>query len=168
MMIDLVHAESGDWVGLYIEGLLAHEGHSIEPSHLLRLLKLEYSTRHDWDGDTYGQLPQRYSEVHAQRIGAPPAENDFRTGTGEVLHNVHAAPQCAGRPCVIHRPSAHGMRDFPTHWRSDRGIMERICPHGVGHPDPDDQAYLRRVQGDKYDGGVHGCDGCCIQTTDAV
>ena len=44
------------------------------------------------------------------------------------------------------------MRDWPQHFRDDRGIMERICPHGVGHPDPDD--YLA---GD----GMHGCDGCC-------
>jgi hypothetical protein len=24
--------------------------------------------------------------------------------------------------------------EWPTHWRSDRAIMERICPCGVGHP----------------------------------
>lgn len=29
---------------------------------------------------------------------------------------------------------------------------ERTCPHGVGHPDPDDV-----LNEDK----VHGCDGCC-------
>lgn len=40
---------------------------------------------------------------------------------------------------------------WPQHWRGDRHLMERICPHGVGHPDPDD------INPD----GVHGCDGCC-------
>jgi hypothetical protein len=45
--------------------------------------------------------------------------------------------------------------------------MERICPHGVGHPDPDDAAYHIRIgQGYKT---IHGCDGCCRQTNlDAV
>jgi hypothetical protein len=36
--------------------------------------------------------------------------------------------------------------------------MERICPCGVGHPDPDDAAY-RLSQGD--DDTTHGCCGCC-------
>jgi hypothetical protein len=49
--------------------------------------------------------------------------------------------------------SVHSMRSFPTHFRFDRYLMERICPHGVGHPDPDDpQSAID---------GVHGCDGCC-------
>jgi hypothetical protein len=33
--------------------------------------------------------------------------------------------------------------------------MERICPHGIGHPDPDDPAFKNPIE------GVHGCDGCC-------
>ena len=57
--------------------------------------------------------------------------------TETVLHNVHSPSACAGANCTIHNRSDHHMRSFPQHWRSDRGIMERICPHGVGHPDPD-------------------------------
>lgn len=38
-----------------------------------------------------------------------------------------------------------------SHWRDDRSFMERICPHGVGHPDPDDE----------HADPIHGCDGCC-------
>ena len=79
----------------------------------------------------------------------------YETGTGQVI-SVHNKKDCNGQPCPIHNPSDHCMRDFPTHWRDDRGIMERICPHGVGHPDPDD---LRIRNGE--DSGVHGCDGCC-------
>lgn len=79
--------------------------------------------------------------------------NTFDLGNGEVLINVHSDEKCAGGPCVIHNPSDHGMRDFPLHWRSDRGIMERLCPHGIGHPDPDQQLRVGE--------GVHGCDGCC-------
>lgn len=86
---------------------------------------------------------------------------EFTTGVGQKLVNVHPPEACSGEYCVIHNPSDHSMRDFPTLWRSDRGIMERICPHGVGHPDPDDQAYITSVRGEGHMEGVHGCDGCC-------
>lgn len=41
--------------------------------------------------------------------------------------------------------------------------MERICPHGVGHPDPDHIAFVERVAGKDVASveAVHGCDGCC-------
>jgi hypothetical protein len=61
-------------------------------------------------------------------------------------------------PCCIHNPSKHHMVTWPMHWRDARAIMERICAHGVGHPDPDDAAY-RAGRGDTDT--VHGCDGCC-------
>lgn len=77
----------------------------------------------------------------------------------EPMVSVHS-PQLCGtdRPCVIHRPSEHHMRGWPLNWRWDRGIFERICEHGIGHPDPDDAAYRHSV-GDHDT--VHGCDGCC-------
>jgi hypothetical protein len=78
----------------------------------------------------------------------------YLTGTGQVL-TVHGPKSCRGEHCVIHAPSNHNMRNFRTHWREDRGIMERICPHGVGHPDPDGIAVT------EGDDGTHGCDGCC-------
>jgi len=46
-------------------------------------------------------------------------------------------------------------------WRSDRRLMERVCPHGIGHPDPDDVAY-RVSRGEPATVAVHGCDGCCV------
>ena len=64
----------------------------------------------------------------------------------------HKRESCVGGVCCIHKRTDHAMRSWPQHWRDDRGIMERICPHGVGHPDPDDSLGA---------GGVHGCDGCC-------
>ena len=93
---------------------------------------------------------------------------------------VHDVDECAGRTCVIHSPTDHPMRSFPLHWRGDRGIFERICPHGVGHPDIDQRAYWRScaeadltASGEPFDGDdvetmaagqmVHGCcgRGCC-------
>jgi hypothetical protein len=65
-------------------------------------------------------------------------------------------------------------------WRGDTRVMERICPHGIGHPDPDHMAYVSSLTPEHIcpdDGpadesaacpyphldwqGVHGCDGCC-------
>lgn len=76
-----------------------------------------------------------------------------------VLVNVHKLVQCRGRACVIHAPSDHHMRSWPLTWRDDKGVMERQCPHGIGHPDPDDAAYLMS-QG-RGGAAIHGCDGCC-------
>lgn len=82
---------------------------------------------------------------------------NWTDGTGQRVL-VHDKERCAGQTCTIHNPSDHPMKDFPTHWRDDRKIMERICPHGVGHPDPDDAAF-RATRGDTDTS--HGCDGCC-------
>lgn len=87
-------------------------------------------------------------------------DSTYVTGTEQVI-GVHTPEGCTGRHCVIHNPSDHAMRDFPTHWRSDRMLMERICPHGVGHPDPDDLAY-QEARFPQRAPGVHGCDGCCL------
>jgi hypothetical protein len=84
----------------------------------------------------------------------------YTTGTGQKLRGVHLEDgECREFGCCIHNPSPGPMRNFPTHWRQDRRIMERICPHGVGHPDIDGIAYGLRHGSD--DTGIHGCDGCC-------
>lgn len=71
--------------------------------------------------------------------------------SSKTLTNTHDQRNCKGTYCTIHYRSNHAMRAFPQHWRSDREIMERICPHGIGHIDPDEITEDR----------VHGCDGCC-------
>lgn len=76
---------------------------------------------------------------------------------GLAAHHGIGACESSGVACCIHNPSDHHMRDWPQQWRSDRHIMERVCKHGIGHPDPDD---LRIVLG--HDPGVHGCCGCCV------
>lgn len=69
----------------------------------------------------------------------------------------HDEKTCRGDFCTLHNRSDHSMRGFPQHWRDDIGIMERICLHGIGHPDPDE--FLIR-NGEFL--GIHGCDGCCM------
>lgn len=75
--------------------------------------------------------------------------------------STHPPEKCAGRACVIHAPSEHHMRDWPLNWRADRYLMERMCEHGVGHPDPDDVAY-QKIARPEAAAGMHSCDLCCI------
>jgi hypothetical protein len=95
---------------------------------------------------------------------------------------THTPAVCEGEYCVVHNPSDHHMKDWPVAYRTDRRVempprvvgasvllggvfvlAERICPHGVGHPDPDAMAFARREGGDEFADaeGVHGCDLCC-------
>lgn len=101
----------------------------------------------------------------------------YITGMGDPMFNVHSPDVCKGEACVIHNPSDHPMKDFPTHWRPKiesyeigYPLMERICPHGIGHPDPDHITWVRKVRGDKSAEGdaSHGCDGCCTGEGPAV
>lgn len=76
------------------------------------------------------------------------------------LRSVHRETDCAGDICPIHNPTAHHMRSRPLHWRSDRSMLERICDHGIGHPDPDHLPRWRQLGHEAN--AVHGCCGCCL------
>lgn len=102
-------------------------------------------------------MPNESHEFFVDNIAEPFFGAQIGPG---VLKNTHSPEKCAGRPCVIHSPSEHHMRSWPMNWRSDIGVMERMCPHGIGHPDPDDVAYHISI-GQKW-AASHGCDGCCI------
>lgn len=59
---------------------------------------------------------------------------------------THKLAQCKGEWCVLHNPSRHKMREWPIFIRTDRGgLAERVCEHGIGHPDPDSVAYYKRL-----------------------
>lgn len=91
---------------------------------------------------------------------------------------VHLDIDCLAEYCVVHNPSEHPLKGAPLNWRDDRRLMERICQHGIGHPDPDDlrfkkvQFFIRHgrqaIDDDVWAEGVHGCCGYCIQPTNAV
>jgi hypothetical protein len=76
----------------------------------------------------------------------------YITGTKQMLFNVHAKETCRGW-CVIHNPMPGPWDEWPTHWRDDMGIMERLCPHGIGHPAAEELV-------NSFSIGVHPCDGC--------
>lgn len=78
----------------------------------------------------------------------------WRLAGDEIISHVHLRRRCRGPVCPLHRPTDHHMRDWRLHYRHDREIFERICEHGVGHPDPD-------TKFKPTDDGTHGCDGCC-------
>lgn len=51
------------------------------------------------------------------------------------------------------------MRSWPRRWRQAYGYVDRICSHGLGHPDPDDVVALQAFG--PVD-AAHACDGCCL------
>jgi hypothetical protein len=75
---------------------------------------------------------------------------------------IHAKEDCDGPPCCFHSPSLHPMIEEKMILRTDWGVplIERLCPHGIGHPDPDSVAWLKKKTGDDS-WSIHGCDGCC-------
>ena len=86
------------------------------------------------------------------------------TIAGITLKNVHEPGPTCKEACVIHNPSEHHMVGWELQWRGDRCIFERICPHGIGHPDPDQYPYWKATHQNWQ--GVHGCDGCCSSDPD--
>ncbi|MBD8057841.1 hypothetical protein IC607_02525 [Cellulomonas sp. JH27-2] len=83
---------------------------------------------------------------------------------GHGLLRTHGRRECSGPNCPIHNPSEHPLADAPLLWREDGGFMERLCPHGVGHPDVDRLAHTMRTQGESATRRIarHACDGCCL------
>ena len=76
--------------------------------------------------------------------------------------HTHPEEACANETyCTIHRTSEWAEAIGPQHWRGDRGIMERICKHGVGHYDWDQYEYHKKL-GAEFE-AVHGCDFCCTE-----
>lgn len=87
---------------------------------------------------------------------------------GDVLRGFHHPRDCAEQPwgCWVHRPLPHPLTGAPVVWRADREIAERICSHGIGHPDPQGAAYV--WQSRDVDVTRHGCDGCCGPLPDTL
>lgn len=104
-----------------------------------------------------GDVPSD-DELDLLRAGMDLAAGGVTAVVNGLLTKVHAPSRCVGEHCWVHDPSDHHMVTWPVRWRDDRRIAERVCEHGVGHPDPDDAAFHRRHGRDVT---VHGCDGCC-------
>lgn len=99
-----------------------------------------------------------------ERVALPPFGVEVPASAGML--KTHSPDKCFNdKACVIHNPSDHHMRDWPITLRIDRfaALAERVCPDGIGHPDPDSMAYITSLIGEKkaYYESIHGCDGCC-------
>lgn len=103
---------------------------------------------------------ERFAHFISRLSTTRPSESTETVITATGPLRVHSRYMCKGMWCAIHNPSDHPLKSRPLNWRGH--VMERICEHGVGHPDPDDLAW-RESQGiPSYP--VHGCDGCCDRT----
>lgn len=85
-------------------------------------------------------------------------KNESKTHTlvgGQVLIGVHSSKECATPYCAIHCFSDHHMVDWLQNWHPSKRMIERVCEHGIGHPDPDDLSFNDKNL------KLHMCDGCC-------
>ena len=106
--------------------------------------------------------PPSPEQASIEAVALTLAEGDLVAVQEGILTNVHRPDQCVGERCWVHNPSDHHMVTWPISWRADKRTAERVCSHGIGHPDPDDVFYNDRIGRDVT---VHGCDGCCTTPT---
>lgn len=81
--------------------------------------------------------------------------------SGGYTHPDDICARHMGGPenCVIHNPSTnYPLSDAPKILR-ESGLVEDLCPHGIGHPNMDALAYFEWIGISGL--GIHGCDGCC-------
>jgi hypothetical protein len=100
-----------------------------------------------------------YGKQHLEEAFLNQAEPVLGRQVGERTILIHNTGQCKGEGCAFHNPSDHHMIDWSMNYRWETGVLERFCPHGVGHPDPDDTAW--HVSQGRTWTSIHGCDGCC-------
>lgn len=91
------------------------------------------------------------------------SNNSVQLNEQDVIQGVHHQEKCTGY-CYIHNKSKHPLRHNPLKINLDTGLLERICEHGIGHPDVD-YLHAREESGEDITFmGVHSCDGCCQHT----
>ena len=88
-----------------------------------------------------------------------PVVNTWNPKGSRKFFVTHDPTQCFPKPCCVHRPSKHHMKDWPQNYRDDIGVTERVCVHNVGHPDPDQPWPEDAWQ------WIHGCCGCCLASS---
>lgn len=88
-------------------------------------------------------------------------KQDPETGYwNEGLTNTHIPEDCNGRLCDIHNRRGEGAHTkWPLNYRADRGMMEVICPCGIGHPSPAQVLYWEEIGASESE-QVHGC---CVE-----
>lgn len=103
---------------------------------------------------------EKAKPLRSDRAPATEATHDSWTDFTGTKYWVHRWRKSCRDGCAIHAPTPHHMHleDWPQLMREST-LIERICEHGIGHPDPDSLAFFVKNGDDGW--GVHGCDGCC-------
>lgn len=87
--------------------------------------------------------------------------DEWRDATGRKFWVHKRNVGCDVDGCAIHNPSYHPLSNAKQYMRADKAwLIERICDHGIGHPDPDSASFISKQEGNGSI-WVHGCDGCC-------
>lgn len=73
---------------------------------------------------------------------------------------THPPEECASEKCDIHR-RPEKFWGLTLLWRYDRGIVEQVCEHGIGHPSPSEHVFQTK-RGTLAE-LVHGCCGECCE-----
>jgi hypothetical protein len=60
--ITFVHDNSGDWMGIYIDGVLVRENHSYDADDMLDVLEIEYNTH--WIDMPDSRLPAKLEDLN--------------------------------------------------------------------------------------------------------
>lgn len=98
---------------------------------------------------------QSYEDIQRQ------THDEWKDSTGRRFWVHKRNLGCDIDGCAIHNPSYHPLSDAKQYMRSDKSwLIERICDHGIGHPDPDSASFISKQEGNGSI-WVHGCDGCC-------
>ena len=101
----------------------------------------------------------------------PVAEPKSKLVPKEFARLEHSGHEVIGHPsseceeqfaCPLHNRSVHTMRAMSQRWWPDRGIVERLCEHGVGHYDWDQYPYHYEALG-KDDADAEVVHGCCSE-----
>jgi hypothetical protein len=113
----------------------------------------------DERADGFGLLPG----VPEEDMWGPPRYDKTLLESGQELKH-HVRANCSGN-CCLHGTSVYPSCRTPRQWRNDRGIIEHLCPHGIGHPCLAGVEYamlMAPTEDAIFDvSAVHGCDGCC-------
>lgn len=83
-----------------------------------------------------------------------------------MILRTHDPAKCEGRLCDVHnRRGAEPWASYPLNWRGDRGVMEVICPCGIGHPTPAQAEYFESLVGSEISRATADAElvhGCCL------
>lgn len=97
----------------------------------------------------------------AERTVYEDTHDSWTDSTGRHFYVHMRNMDCDIHGCAIHNPSYHPLSDAPQVMREDKWfLIERVCTHGIGHPDPDSASFMAESGWGKGI-WVHGCDGCC-------